>query len=165
MKIHFTIRLQPEDLFRFHMHRAYTGLQGWLSVVCALIVFGLAGYTGYNGGYGSMAMYIVIGVFLLIYVPAELWRRAKKSLKTNDELANELHYELSEEGIHVTQGDASADLPWTQIYKVTSDKHALLIYSSRIAAYIIPRSQVETEYDDIAKLLKEQVPSFRLKLK
>lgn len=165
MKIIFTIRLQPEDLYRFNMHRAYTGLQGWLSTVCALLVFGLAGYAGWQGGYGSMAMYILIGLFLLFYIPVELWRRAKRAIKTNDELANELHYELSEEGVHVTQGEASADLPWSQVYKATSNKHAILIYSSRIAAYIIPIDQIASERDDIVKLLEEQVPPFRYRLK
>ena len=57
-------------------------------------------------------------------------------------LRGTLHYEVDEEGLHVSQKEESALLPWKQIYKMVATKHNVLVYSSRINAYVIPRAQL-----------------------
>ena len=60
-------------------------------------------------------------------MPVSFWFRAKATLKTNEVLANELHYEVSEEQIHVTQKEESGELPWDAVYKIVSNKNQILI--------------------------------------
>ena len=61
-------------------------------------------------------------------------------------LRGTLHYEVDEEGLHVSQKEESALLPWEQIYKMVATKHNVLVYSSRINAYVIPRAQLGESY-------------------
>ncbi|MCC8168443.1 MAG: YcxB family protein [Clostridiales bacterium] len=165
MNIEFDVQLSDKDLFRFNMRQAYTGLQGWISVVFAVVVFALSIEGFRQGAYGSAAMYIVIGIFVLLYVPLELRRRAKRTFKKDEVISGKLHYSFSDKCILVRQGEESAELPWDSVYKVVSDKHQLLVYSSRINAYVIPRDQIAEQYDAIRELAVKVMPSHRVKLR
>lgn len=161
----FDVKLQPKDLYRFNMYQTYTGLQGWISIILGILGFVMAGITFGEAEIPYTVMYIVVGLLFLFYVPVSLWFRAKSTLKTNAVLAGELHYEVSEEQIRVTQGQESGELPWDAIYKIVSNKSQILIYSTRINAYVIPREQIGEQYEVFCAIAKKKLDSYRLKLK
>ena len=165
MKTEFDITLNSKDMYYFSMHHTYTGSQGITSIIMAVLCFAAAVYT-----YGSVELmntilYAGFGVLFLLYVPVNLYLRSKRQVLTSDVLQNALHYRIDETGIHTSQKEASADLPWEQVYKVISTRHNVLIYSNRINAYIIPRSQIAEEYDTIRQIAAANVPKFRFKMK
>ena len=96
------------------------------------------------------ALYIVFGIVFLVYPPVSLYLRSKRTLAMSEVLRGTLHYEVDEEGLHVSQKEESALLPWEQIYKMVATKHNVLVYSSRINAYVIPRAQLGESYDGTA---------------
>ena len=108
---------------------------------------------------------MVVGILLLIYVPASLKLRVKQTMKTNKVLSGVLHYEISEEGIKVTSGDESGELPWNLVYQVLTRKNSVLIYSNRVNAYIIPKDQLGDKYDTLIEIAKKSLESYRLKIK
>ena len=63
----------------------------------------------------------------------------------------------------MSQKEESAELPWEQIYKMVGTKSNVLVYSSRINAYIIPRAQLGDKYADLAELGKFTKQSFSYK--
>ena len=69
-----------------------------------------------------------------------------------------------EKGFTVSQGEESANLPWDQIYKMVATKSNVLVYSTRINAYIIPREQLGEQYKDLAKIANEKLPKHRVKM-
>ena len=101
----------------------------------------------------------------MVYVPGSLYIRSKQQILLSDVLKQALHYKVDEEGIHVSQNDQTADLLWNQIYKIVSTKSNLLIYSSRVNAYVIPRDVIGAEYETVASLAKDHLEKYRLKLK
>ena len=165
MEVSFDVQLQPKDLFRFNMYQTYTGMQGVLSIVLGILGFVMAGLSVGKAEIPYTIMYIVVGLIFLFYIPVSLWLRAKQTLKANAVLAGKLHYEVSEDSIHVTQGEDCGELPWDAIYKVISNKKQILIYSSRINAYIIPREQIGDQYDSFCEVARKKLESFRLRLK
>lgn len=54
--------------------------------------------------------------------------------------------------------------PWDQIYKMVATKSNVLVYSTRINAYIIPREQLGEQYKDLAKIANEKLPKHRVKM-
>lgn len=165
MEVSFDVKLRPEDLFRFNMYQTYTGMHGIVSILIAVTVFVMAGITGKNGSIAYMLLYILVGIIILFYIPLTLWGRAKRTLKTNEVLADTLHFTLTEKAVCVSQKDQTGELPWDQIYKMVSNSRQVLIYSSRINAYIIPREQLGEAYGDVAKLANQQLPAYRVKMK
>ena len=165
MPIEFDINLKAKDMFRFNMHQTYTGFNGFLSIFASIILFVAAGYTYGNVPVSYTVMYVFFGLLLLVYQPITLWLRAKQSIKTSPVLGNTLHYLVDEDGFTVTQGEASGVLAWKQIYKMVSTKKLVLVYSSRVHAYVIPREQLGEHYVSLAKLARNNLPKYRLKMK
>lgn len=165
MKAEFDITLTQQDMYRFNLYHAYKGTQGILSVIMSVLSFFLAVKT-----YGTIAwnytfLYVAFGVLFLVYIPVALYLSTKRKFLTSEELRNALHYAVDETGIHTSQKDASADLPWEQVYKIVSNRHNILIYSNRINAYIIPREQIAEQYTAIYDIAKAQLPDYRFKMK
>lgn len=165
MKIEFDITLTDRDMYRFSMHHAYTGSQGIISIVLAVLSFIVTIKT-----YGFVesvytVLYAAAGVVFLFYMPLNLYLRSKRQFLMSIELQNALHYLIDDQGIHTSQNDASADLPWEQIYKIISTKEYVYIYSNRINAYIIPRVQIAEYYGQLQELAGSHLPTYRVKMK
>ncbi len=165
MKIEFDVQLTVKNLYHFNMYQAYKGTQGWAAILITIIAFVLAGVNFGAQDYKYAILYLIVGVVFIFYIPVSLRLRAKKTLKTNKILASRLHYAFSEDGIRVTQGEEFGELSWKQVYKVATTRKLLLIYSNRISAYIIPREDIDKQYDAIKELAKNQLEEHRFRMK
>lgn len=165
MPIEFDITLDVKDLYRFNLYQVYSGFQGIFSIVIAVAVCVLAVVSRGKVEPMYTAVYAGFGVMFLLYLPATLYLRSKAGLARSEVLRAPLHYEVDESGFTVSQGEASANLPWKQIYKMVATKSNVLVYSSRINAYVIPRGQLGVNYEPLAKLANAQLEKFRVKMK
>lgn len=165
MPLKFDITLTAEDMYRFNMYQTYSGFHGWFSIAFSILIFVVAGVT--RGGIEAAytALYIVFGIVFLVYPPVSLYLRSKRTLAMSEVLRGTLHYEVDEEGLHVSQKEESALLPWEQIYKMVATKHNVLVYSSRINAYVIPRAQLGESYTALQTQAAAHLPAYRLKMK
>lgn len=165
MPIEFDITLTSRDMYRFNMYQMYSGFHGWFSVIFSILIFAVAGVT-----YGQLEvtytiLYVAFGFIFLFYLPVSLFLRSKHSLAASEVLRNTLHYAVGENGFTVSQGEASAELPWTQIYKMVATKNNVLVYSNRTNAYVIPREQLGENYQALAALAADKLERYRLKMK
>ena len=165
MKVTFDVKLSASDVFRFNINQAYRGMQGIISVLLPAVIIGAVIKNFREFGVGNALLYLGIALFLLVYVPGSLWLRSKKVLKTNEVLANTLHFEFEEEAICVSQGEQKAEFEWKAIYKMIATKHLVLVYTNRVNAYIIPREQIKDEYADLAALAKSKLDRSRVNMK
>ena len=165
MEVSFDIKLTPKDLFRFNMFQTYTTTQGPTSIILAIIVIVMSVISFRDGQVGYGLLYVAAAVLFVVYIPGSLWGRAKVALKKNEVLAGTLHYQISQKGIEVFQGEDSGLLPWDAIYKMVSNQKQVLIYSNRVNAYIIPREQLGDKYDALKEIARKQLPNYRLRMK
>lgn len=165
MTTEFDVTITSKDMYRFNMYHAYHGFQGIFATVIGILVLIVAGATFGKIEMMYTVLYFVFGLIFLIYVPVSLYMRSKQQILSSEVLRQSLHYKVDEEGVHVSQNDQTADLLWNQIYKVVSTKSNLLIYSSRVNAYVIPRNAISKEYETVAQLATKHLEKYRLKLK
>lgn len=165
MTAEFDVSITSKDMYRFNMYHAYHGFQGIFATVIGILVLIVAGTTAGKVDTMYTVLYAVFGVIFLVYVPVSLYMRSKQQILSSEVLRQSLHYKVDEEGVHVSQNDQTADLLWNQIYKVVSTKSNLLIYSSRVNAYVIPKSAIGEEYEKAAQLAVNHLEKYRLKLK
>ena len=143
MPIELDVKITANDMYRFNMYHIYTSFTGIFSILAAVL-----GFVAAVGTYGKVdtmytVLYIIFGIVFLFYFPLTLIMRALKST---------LHYMLDDEGVHVSLGEENALLEWKQIYKMVSTKHNVLIYSSRVNAYILPMEIVGGQYAALKEL-------------
>ena len=165
MNEEFDIQLTAKDLYGFNMYQTYTGIHGWISILISIIVFILAITSFGTVSVAYSIIYVIAGIFILIYIPGSLWLRVNSTLKTNEILSGVLHYEVKEDCLAVSQGEELANLPWDDVYKVVANRKRVLIYSSRINAYVIPRDQLGEHYEPFVEFLRNKLPKYRLKIK
>ncbi|MCM1283126.1 MAG: YcxB family protein [Roseburia sp.] len=165
MTVAFDIRPQAKDLYRFNIHKTYTGLHGWVSIILAVLSFVMAAATFGQTEALYTVLYLFCGVLFLCYLPVALWRSANRIIQTNEILSGTVHYELSEEGIRLAQGEETGELLWSEVYKMTADAKLVLIYVNRQNAYIIPREQLGGKYQDLKALAEQQLEPFRVKFR
>lgn len=165
MNINLDIKITAKNLFRFNMNQAYKGTQGVLSIVLPLLVFAYAVTSFGDVSIGSTLVYVGLGIVFLVYVPASLWMRSKKVvLDPNNALSKVLHYDFSEEGIHVSVEEESVEFKWENIFQMKTSGDLLLIYTNRINAYILPLEQVGEKYDALSKLAHAKLEKYRIKM-
>ena len=165
MKVTFDVKLTSNDVFRFNIYQAYRGMQGIISVLLPAIIIGAVIKNYSEFGLANALLYLAIAIVLFAYVPVSLWFRSKKVLKTNEVLANTLHFEFEEETICVSQDDQKAEFKWENVYKLVATKKLVLLYTNRLNAYIIPREQIKDAYADLATLAKSQLERSRIHMR
>ena len=111
MPLKFDITLTAEDMYRFNMYQTYSGFHGWFSIAFSILIFVVAGVTCGKIEAAYTALYIVFGIVFLVYPPVSLYLRSKRTLAMSEVLRGTLHYEVDEEGLHVSQKEESALLP------------------------------------------------------
>lgn len=165
MTLEFDIKITDKDMYRFNMHHAYTGFQGIFATVIGLAVLAVAALTRGKVETVYTLLYLLFGIIFLVYMPVSLWLRSKRQILMSPVLKETLHYVLNEQGVHVSVGEQTADLEWGMIYKVISTKSNLLIYSSRVNAYVVPLKQLGDQYEAVKKLAESKLEAYRLRMK
>lgn len=165
MQVSFDVRLQPKDLFRFYMYQSYTTTQGPISIILLLVMLVMAVISFRDQQIYTGILYIGLGILFVAYIPLSLWRKAHSILKTNQVLSGTLHYQVSDEGIKVSQDDDEGMMEWNLVYKIVGGKNQVLIYSNRINAYVIPREQLGEDYGTFKEIARKNLEKCRFRLK
>lgn len=164
--IKFSTKIKEQDLYRFNLHHAYTGTQGIFSIVLfvLLIVVWILRFEALSTIY--KVMYPLLAMIFVMYIPMSLKLRVKAQMQ-QEVFQHPLNYELKEDGIEISSPavEGAAELPWEYIYKVSTWKEYLLIYSNRINAYIVPMEDIAGQYDNIKEFIKSHVEDFKLQIK
>lgn len=165
MKSEFDIKLQPMDMYRYNLYHTYSSASGYLPVVAAVIAFAGAVKSWGEVELTYTVFYIMLGAVLLVYAPIMLYLRSKQQVLGSPVLKGTLHYVVDDTGITTSQGEASSTLAWDQVYRVVATKHNVLFCINVRNAFIVPRSQLGQEYEEVKKIAQEHLEKYRLKMK
>ena len=165
MTLEFETKLSVNDLYRFNIYQIYRGSQGIISILLGILAFIMSGLVFSRGQIGYGILYVVCGIGFILYIPGSLWIRVKATMQKNEILSGVLHYTVTEKGITVKAGEEEAELPWDMVYKVTSTKGQILIYSNRLNAYVVPKEQIGEKAEQFRTIAQKQLPAYRFKMK
>lgn len=165
MKLEFDVKVTEKDLYSFNMEQAYKGSQGILSILLAILLTATAVMSMQKGQALYSVLYIVIGIVILLYVPISLKGRVRLVLKTNEVLKKPLHFEVDDIAINVSQGEETAQLPWELVYKFVANEKRILVFSNRKNAYILPKEQLGSSFEELKEMAKRNLEKYRLKVK
>lgn len=165
MPIEFDIKITDKDMYRFNMYHAYTGFQGIFATLIGIVVLVVAVMTLGKVDTTYTLLYFLFGVIFLVYTPVNLWTRSKRQILLSPVLKGTLHYSLDDKGVHVQVGEQNALLEWNMIYKMVSTRNNLLIYSTRVNAYVIPLTQLGNNYASVKQLAQQKLEKYRFNMK
>lgn len=165
--VEFDATISEQDLFKFNIKHNYTSFNGVVTVILAVVILVISIMSASTMEVPKLLMYLLIVLIFIVFPPMNLKLRAAQQFKGNGVFTKPLHYKLDENGVTVTSElqEEAAVLPWEYIYKVTTSNNYLYIYSSRVNAYILPKSQVIDKYPEIKIIFEKYVTDYKLGLK
>lgn len=158
MKLEFDIKITAKELYDFMLYHTYTGFSGLFGTVIGalfIIYFFMAG----------VWYYLVAGLVIIFYIPCSLYMRAKRQALTNEFFKKPIHYVLSEDGVTVMQGEYDMTLPWDSIAKATASNRSIFVYTSKVNAWIFPKSLLGEQKNDLIQIISEHVAPDKIKIK
>ena len=160
----FDVTLTERDMVRFNLYHTYSKFSSWFAMVVAVFAFFVA-FWSFGRVSGTMTViYVLIGALVLIYLPLNTVLSAKHRIRLMPEVLEPLHYRIDETGVTVSKNADTAELPWSEVFRIVGVKTAVYIYSSRIHAYVIPREALGENGEALRKLAAEHLEARRVRL-
>ena len=165
MEVKFDVKMTQKIMFDFMMNHTYkslTGVMGILFGISAFVIFAVT--LGHTESFMSV-LYLVFGIWFLLYLPVNLYLRSSKQVKSNPAFKKPLHYTISEVGITTEQGDQKAEMKWEDLLKVTETKLSLLVYTGKRYSFVLPKEAIGAQYEEVTGLIKKHMPAEKVKIK
>ena len=158
MRVEFDVKITAADLYDYMLSHTYSGFSGLFgSIVGALFII-----MYFSVGY---FLYLIAGAVILLYIPCSLFLRAHKQVALNEAFKKPLHYVLTDEGVTVSQGENEMFQEWDVVYKAKSTNRSLLIYTSKVNAWIFPKRDLGKEKEAVIQLISAHVAPNKVKIK
>lgn len=167
MEIKVSMKLEVKDLYGFLMHHIYASSAGILGLV--LSVGGFVGFfymlTLDNANPMFIGALFMIGLMFTVIQPIITYTKAKKQVKENAQKSQDmLEYVISKRGIEVTQGELNGSSTWDEIVRIESTKNLIMMYTSKVHAYVIPKRFLEEHREEYIELVRENCQAGYIKL-
>ena len=158
MELEFQTRMTTNILFDYMLRHTYNSPSGILgSGIGAVLVVGFFGTQNF--------LYLLAGMVLLLYLPGSLYLSSLKQMQSTPAFQEPLCYRITQEGIMVTQGEASQLQEWENIYKAVSTRCSIIVYNTKVNAWIFPRSDMGAMTPKVFEMISTHLPADKVRIR
>lgn len=160
-KADISVKLSVTDMYYFMLRHTYTAFSGWFGLILSLgaLVLFLCG-VGREDKAATFAL-IFLSLLFTIINPLILFTKSWKQVILNPMFQKPVSYGFGDEGIEIKQDEERAVVFWDEVAQAVCRKNHIIIYMSRIRAFILPVKQFEEEYALIMELIRGHVSVIR----
>lgn len=157
-KTSFDIKITNRDMYNFLMYHSYHSFTGGFSIAAGAALLAYDVWCRMQGS-GSSVLYPFFGILFLIYQPWTLFISSAKQVTTNPVFSKPIHYELSENGITVSQDGQTTEIGWDGVFRIREGRRSILVYTGKKNACIWPKSQLGDQKETVKQLLADYASS------
>lgn len=151
MEFKYKYKLEPSDLWQFHMYYAYSSYLCIINIICILSSIVLIIKLWANSpAWFRVVLILFLSLFTVIQ-PLSIYLRSVKQLKKNND---ELMLTFSDSGIDVFVDKNSEHKTWNQIISIIIKPTLIVIYTDREHGYILTNRVLKNTRKDFIKLIK-----------
>lgn len=151
MEFKYKYKLEPSDLWQFHMYYAYSSYLCIINIICILSSIVLIIKLWANSpAWFRVVLILFLSLFTVIQ-PLSIYLRSVKQLKKNND---ELMLTFSDSGIDVFVDQNSEHKTWNQIISIIIKPTLIVIYTDREHGYILTNRVLKNTRKDFIKLIK-----------
>ena len=158
MELEFDVKVTAGALYDYLLYHTYTSFSGMLGTIAGaflLIVFASTKYP----------IYLIASVVLLAYLPCTLFVRANRQIVNTPAFQNPLHYQMTDAGICVSQGENKENQSWDNCVKAVSTGKSIILYTSRTTASIFPKKDLGDKKDSLIQMISTHMPPKKVKIR
>ncbi|MDY5845419.1 MAG: YcxB family protein [Bariatricus sp.] len=165
MTIKFDVKMTEKAMFDFMLHTAYTSLNGIVGVILGGITLYLGIRQTMNGVYPAAATFFLIAAFFLIGTPINMKTKSAEQVKKSPMFQKPITYELTEEGIKISQDEQSTVNEWNNFQKAVSTNTSIILYVTKVRALIFPRESLGEQYEAAVKMISTHMPPRKVNIR
>lgn len=152
------IQITAGDLYDYMLMHSYSSFGGILgSAIGALCVITALSTRQW--------IYLLAGILLLLYLPWTLFLKSRRQVLGNPVFQKPMHYMLDDQGITISQGEASESQKWENMVKAVSTGRSIILYTSRSMATIFPRKQLGAQQNAVIEMIHTHMPPEKVKIR
>ena len=159
---HFHIQIMARDLWGFSMYHSNKGYLGIFNVLFTLAALWLLVTRWGEFSIPYHLLLLVCALMFTVWQPLLLYLKARKQAK-GAAVKAPMDMTFTKEGFVIEQNDQRQEVSWDQIGRVEHMQGQLIIYMSRIRAYLLPDRIVGEDREGLWNLMREAVPKERRK--
>lgn len=163
--ITFSVQMTWKEIYKFTMYHTYHSFAGILGVVLSVMALANLIISFDKLSDQSKTIMTIVAAWFLIFEPLRMLARSKSQMKVSKAYKKPLDYNLSEDGITVSQDEESQTIEWSRLLKIVETKTQILVYSNRINAFIFPKESFGEQADDVRRMIVEYTKGTKVKLK
>lgn len=156
--VELDVKIGSGDLYDYLLRHTYNTASGIIGSCSGALLIVLAFMTG-------QWRFLILGGIILLYLPVTLYLRSKQQILSNPSFQNPLHYELSGEGLKISQGEDSLQYAWEDMVKAVSTGHSIILYTSRVNATIFPKEQLGDKRMAVIEMIATHMPPSKVKIR
>ncbi|XCP84822.1 YcxB family protein [Roseburia hominis] len=165
MSVKFDVKMTPKAMFDFMLYTSYTSLSGIIGVVFGGVTLYLGVRQTMLGYYSTAATFFLFAGVFLIGNPLTLKMRSKEQVSKSPMFQKPITYELTEEGVKISQEDQSVVNEWKDFQKAISTNQSVILYISKVRALIFPREALGEQYGATVKMISTHMPPKKVKIR
>ncbi len=147
------IKIGTKDMFYFFMRHNYACFSGIFSLfisIGAALLF-IIRFQQYD--ITAKCLLAIVALLFTVIQPLQLLLKAANQIKRTPMFHEPIHYTFREDGLELSQHDQNGMIPWDQIMKIIDTGTYLIIYITRMRAYLFPKNQMN-QLDKINEMIQ-----------
>lgn len=161
----FEVKVTTMDMFDFMMYHNYSSIGGKLSFLFSLVMLVLAFVKFKDFTTTEFMIVLILGLLFTVINPIMLFVKSLKQATLNPMFKKGLTYTLDKDKIVISQGEASNEIPLNEVTKVVETRKSILVFVTRVRAYIWPKKSLGVQYNEVKDDLKKYINPQMVKMK
>ena len=157
---HFHIQITARELWGFSMYHSNKGYLGIFNVLFTLAALWLLVTRWGEFDIPYRLLLLVCALMFTVWQPLLLYLKARKQAK-GAAVKAPMDMTFSKEGIVIEQNGQKQEVLWEQIGRVEHMPGQMIVYMSRIHAYLLPDRIVGEDKEGLRNLIRGAVPKER----
>ena len=163
--IRFEVKMTQKIMYNFLMNHTYRSLSGIMGILFGIAAFVIMGVTYGDVPSWQSGVYLLFGVWFLLYLPVSLFTRSAKQVKLNPVFKKPINYVIGDGGITTMQDEKQALIQWEDMLKVTETKMSLLAYTGKRYSFVLPKECMGDQYEAVVKMIRRHMDPGKVKIK
>lgn len=165
MAVKFDVKMTQKALFDFTLHTSYTSIGGIAGVVLGGAGLVMAINHIAAGDMSGASPFVLIALFFLVGNPITMWSRCANQVLKTPMFQKPISYELTEEGVLISQDDQSVLNEWQNFEKAISTNKSIILYVTKVRALIFPRESLGEQYAAAVQMISTHMPPKKVKIR
>lgn len=157
---HFHIQITARELWGFSMYHSNKGYLGIFNVLFTLAALWLLVTRWGEFDIPYRLLLLVCALMFTVWQPLLLYLKARKQAK-GAAVKAPMDMTFSKEGFVIEQNGQKQEVLWEQIGRVEHMPGQMIVYMSRIHAYLLPDRIVGEDKEGLRNLIRGAVPKER----